>query len=297
LALAAAKGWDVGAVLTDNDISAYSGKTRPGYGQLLDGIRAGRYDAVIAWHPDRLHRSPTELEEFISAVEANGVAVETVQAGTWDLSRPSGRLVARQLGSVARYESEHKAERVRRASEQNAATGRPHGRSAYGWTREIDPADPRRMRDVVDPFEASVVQEIADRIILGDSLRQITGDLNERKVPAPAAKPGEPWKPWGKQMARHVVARERNAGLRVHHAQVVGDGTWEPILDPGRWQQVRAVLGDPTRKTATSSAAVHLLSGLARCGVCGGPIRAGQNRSTRRIAAPIVPASPATAGT
>lgn len=272
LALASVKGWDVAAVLTDNDISAYSGKRRPGYAALLDGIRAGTFDAVVAWHPDRLHRSPVELEEFIAAVEAHRVTVETVQAGAWDLSTSSGRLVARQLGSVARYESEHKAERVRRALEQRAEMGRAHGRIAYGWTREYD-ADTGRAREIVAPAEAAVVRRIAGAIIAGESIRKVTAELNNEGVPSPTGKP------WGKQMVRHVVARERNAGLRVHRGQVVGAGDWPVILDRGTWEQVRAVLADPKRKTSTGSAARHLLSGIAQCAVCGGTVRATMNRT------------------
>src|SRR4051812_26648147 len=105
-ALAKARGWTVAGRFVDNDISAYSGKTRPGYAQLLDAVRGGLVDGIVAWHPDRLHRSPRELEDFLTLVEQHGVAVETVQAGHWDLSTPSGRMTARILGSVARGESE-----------------------------------------------------------------------------------------------------------------------------------------------------------------------------------------------
>src|SRR5712671_1148786 len=55
-------GWTVlGAPLVDNDKSAYSVKVRPAYQQLLAGIEDGTYDALVVWHPDRLHRSPVEL--------------------------------------------------------------------------------------------------------------------------------------------------------------------------------------------------------------------------------------------
>jgi site-specific DNA recombinase len=87
-------------------------------------------DVVVAWDPDRLHRSPAELETFIVAVERVGVDVVTVQAGEWDLSTANGRLTARLLGSIARHESEHKSERVRRALQQRARSGRSHGRRA-----------------------------------------------------------------------------------------------------------------------------------------------------------------------
>src|SRR3954452_2628831 len=79
-------------------------------------------------------------------------------------------------------------------------------------------------------------------------------------------------------MVRALVLRERNAGLRVHRGQVVGDGAWEPILDRGRFEQLRAVLSDPVRKASTGTAAAHLLSGLARCGVCGAALRVAHNR-------------------
>ena len=54
LALARRLGWDVSAVYTDNDVSAYKGKRRPGYQALIAAVRSGEINAVIAWHPDRL---------------------------------------------------------------------------------------------------------------------------------------------------------------------------------------------------------------------------------------------------
>jgi hypothetical protein len=51
-----------------------------------------------------------------------------LQAGPLDLSTPSGRMVARQLGAVARYESEHRSERVRAA-----ATGLTTTMKARSW--------------------------------------------------------------------------------------------------------------------------------------------------------------------
>jgi site-specific DNA recombinase len=49
-------------------------------------------------------------------------------------------------------------------------------------------------------------------------------------------------------------------------------------VDRGRWEQLRAVLSDPARKTGTGTAAKHLLSGIARCGVCGATLRVALNR-------------------
>ena len=62
-ALAAQLAVETVAVYSDNDLSAYSGKPRPGYRKLLEDLREGRADTVLAWHTDHLHRSPAELEE------------------------------------------------------------------------------------------------------------------------------------------------------------------------------------------------------------------------------------------
>src|SRR4051794_12379321 len=128
-------GWSVADVYVDNDLSAYSGRPRPQYARLLADLRSGRADAVLAWHTDRLHRSPKELEEFIDVCETRGVAVETVKAGPVDLSTPAGRAVARTLGAWARYESEHKAERNRRKALELAEAGKLSGGGTrpYGY--------------------------------------------------------------------------------------------------------------------------------------------------------------------
>ena len=54
-------------------------------------LGAGTVDGLIVWHPDRLHRSPLELEEFITLVENTGAQVQSVTAGERDLATPTGR--------------------------------------------------------------------------------------------------------------------------------------------------------------------------------------------------------------
>ena len=57
-ALCERRGWQVARVFVDNDVSAYSGKPRPAWRELLTDLAAGRADAVVCWHVDRLTRSP-----------------------------------------------------------------------------------------------------------------------------------------------------------------------------------------------------------------------------------------------
>ena len=78
-ALCHSRGWEVGGYLEDNDRSAFSGKPRRAYQQLLRAIETGEIDAIVTWHNDRLHRSPKGLEGFIDLVERTGVRVAVLR--------------------------------------------------------------------------------------------------------------------------------------------------------------------------------------------------------------------------
>ncbi|MHC3392109.1 recombinase family protein [Streptomyces lavendulocolor] len=128
----------------DNDLSAYSGKPRPDYLAMLGALRAGEADCVLAWHTDRLHRRPVELEEYIDVCEPRKIDTRTVKAGHLDLSTATGRMIARQLGVQARYEVERMIERQRRKRDQMAANGEFFGgRRPFGY--ETDGVTPRSL--------------------------------------------------------------------------------------------------------------------------------------------------------
>jgi len=97
-------------------------------------LESGQVDAVLAWHVDRLHRSPKELEGYIDICEPRKVLTRTVRAGELDLATASGRMVARQLGAVARYESEQTAGRVRAGKADAASRGAwQGGQRVFGY--------------------------------------------------------------------------------------------------------------------------------------------------------------------
>jgi site-specific DNA recombinase len=253
--LAACRGWDVVEVYVDNDLSAYSGKARPSYQRLLADIETGKVEAVVAWHPDRLHRSPVELEAFIDLVERSGVGVETVQAGRVDLASPAGRMNARMLGTVARYESEHKSDRIRRKHRELAEAGKVSGggNRPFGFERD---------RVTHRPAEVELVREAARRLLAGESLYRIATDWTARGVETSTGAP------WSTTALRTFLIAPRIAGLRSHRGEVVGPAVWEPILDETTWKRVTAVLTDPGRKRKRAIRS-YLLTGLLRCSRCG----------------------------
>jgi len=167
-------------------------KPRPGYGRLLEALESGQVDAVLAWHVDRLHRSPKELEGYIDICEPRKVLTRTVRAGELDLATASGRMVARQLGAVARYESEQTAGRVRAGKADAASRGAwQGGQRVFGY--ESVPAHERvpggsALRVV--PEEADAVREAASRVLAGESLRSVARGLT--KAGSTTAQ-GRPW--------------------------------------------------------------------------------------------------------
>lgn len=68
--LCTARGWEIAQYFEDNDRSAYTGKKRWAYEQMLAAVDDGALDAIVIWHNDRLHRSPRELEALHRAGRA-----------------------------------------------------------------------------------------------------------------------------------------------------------------------------------------------------------------------------------
>jgi site-specific DNA recombinase len=258
--LAAHLGWLVVEVCCDNDLSAYSGKRRPRYHAMLDAIRDGRVDAVLAWHTDRLHRSPVELEEYISVCnEGREVPTHCVRAGTLDLSTPSGRMLARTLGTLARYESEHRGERVAAAALQRTQAGnRSGGPRPFGY--EDDGITVRES-------EAEAVRVAVESVLAGASLRSVARSLN-----ATGLTTSMKGRAWDAHSVRAVLLRSRNAGLRDHQGQVIGPANWPAIVPEEQWRAVVTKLSDPSRRTSPSDARVKWLgSGIYRCAGCERP--------------------------
>lgn len=253
--LATELGLTVIKVYTDNDLSAYSGKPRPDYQQMLDDLRAGLYGTVIAWHTDRLHRRPSELEEYIDVCEPRNVQTRTVKAGALDLTTATGRWQARQLGAMARYEVERMIERQRRARDQKVQRGEwSGGPRPYGW--EADGVTPV-------PAEIAVIREAAEAVLAGASVRALAADLNERGL---LTSTGAQWN--GGNLVR-MLKRPRNAGILQHRGEEAGPSKWDAALDEPTWRSLRDVLEDPSRIPTASNVRKHLGSGLYLCGVCG----------------------------
>lgn len=255
-ALIERRGWTLTEVYVDNDLSAYSGKPRPAYDRLIEDVRAGTVEAVVAWHPDRLHRSTRELEDFIDVIEASGATVQTVTAGEYDLSTPTGRMNARIVGAVARGESEHKSRRARRKAEELANAGRANGGGTRPFGFEAD-------RVTVREPEAAEIRAAVARLLAGETSYAVLADWQRRGVTTPT---GGRWKA---TPFRRLMLSPRIAGWRGHKGESVAKAEWPAIVSRDDWDRVGAILRDPARRRGGRPREYLLTGGLLVCGICG----------------------------
>ena len=287
-ALAEANGWDVVATYEDNDISAYSGKRRPGYEQAI--ADAGTtYDVLICWASDRLYRRMLDLVRITDEL-APKVRIITVMGGDVDLTTADGILSAQVKGSVAEFESRRKAERVRARARQRAESGtatasvRPFG---WAWadpcpageecahtpgctTAGLRPRQGTRKGLVPHPGESPQLIAAYLRITSGDSLRSVARNLAEFGVSTVKGKPMD------SSSLRSALLLPRNAGLVALNDVIVAearDGV--ALVDRAVWDRCRAILTDPDRRTSPEhKSGTPLGAGMLTCGKCGGPMAA-----------------------
>jgi len=258
-ALAKRLKWKVVDTYDDNDTSAFNGDVREDFERLLADIKAGRIDAIVCWHPDRLYRRIRDLQRLVEITD-KGVQIASVNGGELDLSNASGKMLARILGSVAEQESEHKGERRVAANADRAAKGawRADGPRVFGYTQYGVPVEP----------EASAVRQAAEEVLNGVSLRSIAMDWNARGLLTSRGKP------WSVLTLRRMLMRPHYAALRVYRGNVVGPGEWEALFDQETHQGLVQLLTDPARRKPSAFIRKYLGSGVYVCGKCGGKLYA-----------------------
>lgn len=268
-AFVAAQGWTLVGTYIDDGKSARTGKLdkRDGLARLLADAQRGVFDRVVVVDIDRLTRSDDmrERAQILGAFQAAGVPIVTTNGTELDLRSMFGELYVTMQAIVAAEENRKRVARTRAGKERGVLTGRkPQGMSPYGLVYDRESG-----AWAINADEAAVVREIVERILGGDSCRQIADDLRERGVPGLRTT----WHRsavWRIATSRHIAGTWR---LKIAAVPVPA------IIDAETYARVQDVLSDhkPTRGVRKSKH-VYLLEGLGVCGKCGAPmqIRTGQ---------------------
>lgn len=273
-------GYQVVDVLFDNDrgASRHSKGTREAFRRLGELLTPGRF--LWVYEPSRITRDTEEFADFCRMCSGKGVLLY-YDGKFWDLDDDDDRNRVWQDILDSAKEAARTRKRVKRAMNANVRDGKPHGKVPFGYRLVRDPRTGKscgRVPDDPDPAlpadhipTAPVVREIARRLLAQETLYGIEKDLIRRGL----------WEPGTKSDRRGHMTKMMMSptyiGLRVHTdtdgTTTTRPGNWLPLLTVQQHEQLVVLLGDPNRLTHQGQQPVWLLSGIARCGVCGGPVR------------------------
>src|SRR5262245_28563812 len=269
--LAARLGWDVAGVYSDNSLSAWKkDRRRPRWDAMLAAVDAGHLDAIVVYHGDRLIRHPKDLETLIEMAGTRGIKL-AAPTGTRDFGNDDDLTMMRVEAAFAWRESANTSRRKRAGYERMRRRGltRPGGRGgrAFGFGKDGITQVPR---------EAAIIRRAARAILRGHAAGSVAAGRRGQGALTTAGSPRSP------NTLRRVLVSPRVAGLMPDGEH---EAAWEPVLDRGTWEMLRAVLTASEANPRAGQGALHLLSGIALCGECDHPLWAGHNGSKPGVVA------------
>ena len=276
-------GWMDAGSFTDNDRSAsrHATKEREKFELLIEAIQAGKGDVLVIWEMSRKERDLAVYVKIRDMCHEVGLFFWLVGGVLFDLRDKNDRMMLGFQAVQAEWMADSIRDNVLRGIVGAAEAGRPHGTVTYGYrrichqrTKALERQEPDteiRTATAADGTlteytHAGVVREIFEQVSGGTPLITIEQSLNARGIPSPRGAR------WLRGIIRKMAMNPAYIGKRVFRGEVVGDGIWPALVDEEVfWASVR-LLEDPSRTTTRAGRAVHLLSYIVLCGVCGGPV-------------------------
>lgn len=113
------------------DTASGAKQDRQGLNDLMQKVRRGKVDIILAFKLDRVARSLSHLAQFIAELQTNRVALVCPSQGIdTSNSNPAAHLQLNILAAVAQFERELITERVKSGITAAKARGVPLGRPA-----------------------------------------------------------------------------------------------------------------------------------------------------------------------
>jgi DNA invertase Pin-like site-specific DNA recombinase len=256
-------GWKVAEVYTDNSKSAWKrNRKRPGWDAMLAAAADGRFGAIISYWGDRIVRQPRDLEDLLDLYETRDIKIASIM-GQYDIRNKDHRMMMRWEVARACNESDTISQRKKNGLARLRADGRtrPGGPGGRCFGFESDGMTQRKS-------EAGHIRWAASNLLFGESLGSLAAELAAQGVTTTAGKPMTV-----KALSR-ILSYPRMAALMPDG---VSPAAWEPVLPREQWESVQVLLGANRPLPNAGKGAQHLLSGIARCGLCGHQLWSGRN--------------------
>lgn len=286
--LALEDGWTIMGEYIDNDSASSSAeRSRKGWRQLNQDIKAGRVPAVAFWKLDRTNRIASQCIEWIGTCQQAGVYLVSHQDSADELNTATAgaKLVTGIKALLAEVETDSMSERQLASKRHLAEAGFHHGGTVpLGWMagpRITDEFGRTGVRLIPHPVEHRALKDAVDMVLAGKSLAQIAGYWSEQYGITTAK---------GAYVYEATVYRSlispRMAGYRMRQVPepqrgvkidlldyIARDSTGEPVIsqepvcDRATWLRVRRLLEQAKTSKTRKPWGTHewLLTGLVFC--------------------------------
>jgi len=263
-------GGVLGAELDDGLSAWKKGVRRPGWERLLERVQAGESDGIVVWHTDRLFRQPRDLEALISLGD-KGFQVASAH-GARDLADPDDRYHLRIEVAHAARSSDDTSRRIKRRFKTYRENGVGHigGPRRFGWPgRDLTwtpgpdetNADRPMVSDALVERERRALREATDTVLSGVSDAVVAREWNAAGLVTAAGQT------WVRLTVKSVLSRPTNAGLVERDGAVVATMPGEPIVDPDKFERLRAKYAARRRgRVAGEVGHGYVATGILRCG-------------------------------
>lgn len=115
--------------------SAKEPDIRPKFRQMLEDIKSGKYDGVIAWHPDRLARNMKDAGEIIDLLDKD--EIRDLQFPSFTFSNDtSGKMLLGITFVLSKQYSDHLSDNVRRGNARSLAEGKHISHNKHGYRKD-----------------------------------------------------------------------------------------------------------------------------------------------------------------
>lgn len=167
------KRYEVYKVYKDPGISAKNDK-RPAYQEMMQDMRDGKINVIVAFKLDRLTRSVYDVEKLMKQVNDCECEIDCM-ADESNTVTSNGRMVMRIITSVSQNEIEKCSERTKFGMVGAIEAGHIPIGKCLGFKRD-------NKKLVPDPLTKDVIVKIFNLYLEGNSHQKIANILNEEKV-------------------------------------------------------------------------------------------------------------------
>lgn len=260
------KGYRVVDVVTDLNRTGRTLKRRK-VQEAINYIDSGEASVIVVWKWSRMARNRRDWAVTCDYVEDKvGGRLESSTEPV-DVTTAVGRLQRGMLVEIAAFESDRAGEVWKEVMDGRAAKGLPgHGRARFGYINI------GKGRFEPHPELGEVLASMYRAYIGGDGYLTIARRLNDHGHRTTAGGM------WREGNVRTVLDSGFGAGYFVHRGVLVR-GVHTAVISEDEWRQYLTARDERVMIPPRAKSSRYLLTGLVKCGYCGGGMTARPDRN------------------